>query len=138
MKNSLRSVQPLHTDTAALLLRLIFGGLFFYHGYDSLVHYQLYLSMSKPIIGLSTKMAFDLVVYTQLICGLLVAAGFLTRLAVLPLTFAMGVAVFVAHAKDPFYVKEPALLYMLLTAVIFILGSGKFPPDYLLFGKKKP
>ena len=137
MKNKILQQQPLNTDVATLLLRLIFGGLFFYHGYDSLTHYQLYLSMAKPIIGLSAKLAFDLVVYTQLICGLLVAVGFLTRLAVLPLAFAMGVAVFVAHAGQPFHMKEPALLYMLLTTVIFVLGSGKYSTDFLLFGKRR-
>lgn len=136
MKYKILQLQPLNTDIAILLLRLIFGGLFFYHGYDSLAHYQQYLSMSKPIIGLSAKLAFNLVVYTQLICGFLVAIGFITRLAVLPLTFAMGVAVFVAHAGAPFYVKEPALLYMLLTVVLFVLGSGKYSADALLFRKK--
>jgi putative oxidoreductase len=137
MKNKVLQLQPLNTDIGTLLLRLIFGGLFFYHGYDSLVHYQLYLSMSEPVIGLDAKLAFNLVVFTQLICGLFVAAGFLTRLAVLPLSFMMGVAVFVVHAKDPFHVKEPALLYLLLTSVIFILGSGRFSVDSLLLGKRK-
>lgn len=136
MKNKLLQPQPFNTDIAALLLRITFGGLFFYHGYDSLNHYQLYLPMSKPIIGLDAKLAFDLVVYTQLICGILVAVGLLTRLAVLPLTFAMGVAVFVAHRGQPFYAKEPAFLYMLLTSVIFVLGGGKFSIDNALFRKK--
>lgn len=137
MINNLLQTKPFSTDLAALLLRLIFGGLFFYHGYDAVAHYQLYLSMSQPIIGLPAKLAFDLVVFTQLICGLLVALGAFTRIAVLPLAFAMGVAVFVAHANDPFYKKELALLYLLLTTVVFVLGSGRYSVDAILFRKKR-
>ena len=136
MKNIILNTRPLNTDVAALLLRLIFGGLFFYHGYDSLIHYKLYLSYSKDIIGIPASLAFNLIVFTQFFCGLFIAIGFLTRIMVLPLAFAMSVAVLVAHAKDPFQVKELAFLYLLLTTVVFVLGSGKYSVDYLLFRKK--
>ncbi len=137
MKNKIISTHPLNTDVAALLLRLIFGGLFFYHGYDSLVHYKLYLSYSKDIIGLPASVAFNLVVFTQFFCGLFITIGFLTRIMVLPIAFAMSVAVLVAHAKDTFQVKELALLYLLLSTVVFVLGSGKYSVDHLLFRKKQ-
>jgi putative oxidoreductase len=41
----------------------------------------------------------------------------------------MAVAVFFAHAGDPFARKELALLYLLIFSVIFILGAGKYSLD---------
>ena len=137
MKNKIVSIQPLNTDIATLLLRLIYGGLFFYHGYDTVANYNLYLSMSTDIIGIGTKLSFNLVIFAQLVCGFLVAIGFLTRLMVIPNLICMSVAVFVAHAHDTFQVKELALLFWLLSFVVFVLGSGKYSADNLIFKQKK-
>ena len=65
MKNKILSPRSLNTDVAALLLRLIFGGLFIYHGYDKIDHYHMYLSMSKDIIGIGTKLSFNLVIFAD-------------------------------------------------------------------------
>lgn len=135
MKNKILNYQSLNTDIASLLLRLIFGGLFVYHGYDKIVHYDLYLSMSKDIIGIGTKLSYNLLIFAELFCGFLITIGLLTRIAVLPIMFSMSVAFFIAHAKDSFQVKELACLFLLLSLVIFVLGSGKFSVDKL-FTKK--
>lgn len=136
MKDRIVHPRPLSTDLAALLLRLIFGGLFVYHGYDKIEYYDLYLSMTKPIIGLEPKLAYNLIIFAEFVCGFFVAVGFLTRITVLPLMFSMGVAVFVAHANDNFQGKELAFLFWLLTFVVFVLGSGRFSIDALLFKRK--
>lgn len=129
------STNSLNTDFATLLLRLIFGGLFTYHGYDAIAHYYTYLAMSTDIIGIGTKLSFNLVVFSQFFCGIFIAIGFLTRLSVIPIFIAMTVAVFVAHAKDPFVVKELAFVYLLISIPVFILGSGKYSVDRLLLKK---
>lgn len=136
MKNKILNTRPLNTDVAALLLRLIFGGLFIYHGYDKIDHYHLYLSMSKDIIGIGTKLSFNLVIFAEFFCGFFVAIGFLTRLTVIPIFISMSVAFFVAHAKDAFMVKELAFLFLVLSIPVFILGSGKYSVDTLVFKKK--
>lgn len=135
--NKLLSPQPLHTDLGILFLRLVFGGLFSWHGYDALHHYDLYLSMSKSTIGLDAKLEFNLVVFSQFIGGILILIGLLTRLAVIPIFIAMSVAFFVAHKNDPFFQKELPFVYWLLCIVIFVLGSGRFSIDQLL-QKRKP
>ena len=137
MKNKIISIQPLNADIAALLLRLIFGGLFIYHGWTLIEHYNEYLPMSQPIIGLSGKLAYHLLIAAQFGCGILVTIGLLTRLAALPIGFAMGVAFFVAHSKDKFDIKELPLLFMLLSLVVFLLGSGRYSIDAML-QKRKP
>ena len=129
------SIQPFSTDLGILLLRLILGGLFIWHGYDALNHYKLYLSMSKSTIGLDVSLEFNLVVFSQFICGILVAAGVLTRLAVIPIFISMTVAFFIAHHGQPFMMKELPFAYWLLCIPVFVLGSGRLSVDKLLSRK---
>ncbi len=131
----LLSTKPFSADLGTLLLRLIFGGLFTWHGYDALNHYNLYLSMSKSTIGLGANLEFNLVVFAQFICGILVAVGFLTRFAVIPIFITMTVAFFVAHHGQAFMMKELPFTYLLLCIPVFILGSGRYSADRLFSGR---
>ena len=132
MKNKILSYQSLNTDLAILLLRLIFGGLFVFHGYMKLISFNEILPMFKDIIGIGSKLSFILVIFAELGCGFLVAIGFFTRIAVIPILINMSVAFFIAHAKDVFYAKELPFLFWLFTFVIFVLGSGKYSVDWLI------
>lgn len=131
----LLSSRPFSADFGILLLRLILGGLFIWHGYDAFDHYSLYMSMSKSVIGLGAKLEFNLVVFSQFFCGIFVALGFLTRLSVLPIFITMTVAFFVAHKADPFMQKELPFTYWLLCLPVFVFGGGRFSLDKLIFRK---
>ena len=135
MKNKLLSSQSLNTDLATLLLRLIFGGLFIYYGYLKIASYNQILPMFGDIIGIGSKLSFNLVIFAELIGGFLVLIGFMTRIAVIPVFITMIVAYFIAHEKDTFQVKQIAFVYLLLSIVVFILGSGKYSLDKLLSKK---
>jgi len=130
------STRPSHADLGILLLRLIIGGLFTWHGADALSHYKLYLSMSKSTIGLGASMEFHLVVLSHFICGIFVVLGFLTRLSIIPIFISMAVAFFIAHKGQAFMLKELSFAYMLLCLPVFIFGSGRFSIDRLIFKKK--
>lgn len=136
MKNSIINYRPLNTDVAALLLRLMFGGMFIYFGYGKIENYDTYLGMFGDPIGLGNKLSYNLVIFAEFFCGILVTAGFFTRLSVLPIFITMIVAYFVAHAKDPFLVKQSAFIYLALCLPVFVLGSGKFSVDGLIFKNK--
>ena len=132
------SYRPLSTDLGIFLLRLIFGGLFIWHGVDALMHYQQYLGYSivqkpKGTIGFGAEFEFALVVYSQFICGILITIGLLTRAATIPIAIMMGVAFFIAHDGQKFFEKELPFVYMLLCIAIFIFGSGRFSVDRLIF-----
>ena len=131
------STYPLHTDTGILLLRLILGGIFTWHGVNAIAHYNEYLAMSKSTIGLGAKLEFDLVVFSYLVCGILIVLGFLTRLSVIPIFIAMSVAFFIAHKNDAFLMKQLPFVYWLLCIAVFIMGSGRYSVDHLLI-KRKP
>jgi putative oxidoreductase len=128
--------QPLHTDLAILIVRLLFGGLFVHYGYGKLVNYDQILPMFGDIIGIGPKLSFNLVIFAELFCGFFVAIGVLTRLSVIPIFITMIVAFFIAHAKDPFNMKALAFVFLVLSVVIFITGGGRFSVDRLLFKKQ--
>jgi putative oxidoreductase len=136
MINKTLSYQSLNTDLGKLLLRLVLGGLMAYHGYQKFAAYDQILPMFTDIIGIGTKLSFNLVIFAELVCGLLVAIGLLTRFAIIPIFITMCVAFFVAHAADPFQNKELPFTFLLLAIVVFVLGSGRYSVDALLFRSK--
>lgn len=134
MKNLIK-VQALNIDLATLLLRLIFGGMFVYYGYMKAANYEAFAPMFQDFIGIGAKLSFNLVIFAELICGFFILIGLLTRFSVIPVFITMIIAFFVAHANDGFNDKAIAFVYMLLCIVIFILGSGRYSADAVLFGK---
>jgi putative oxidoreductase len=136
MRNGLLSYRSLNTDLASLFLRFIFGGLFIWHGVMKIENYDLYLSMSRSLIGLGAKVEYNLVIFAEFFCAVLITLGVLTRLSVIPLMISMSVAYFMAHKNDSFQMKELPFLFMCLSLVVFILGSGKYSVDGL-FSRKK-
>ena len=133
MKSKILGYQSLNTDFASLLLRLIFGGLFIYHGYTKLIAFDDILKIWQSVIGLSPKLELCLVIFAEFFCGILVTLGLFTRLAVIPIFITMIVVFFVAQKKDAFPVKELSFTFLLLSIVIYVLGSGKFSLDRLIF-----
>jgi putative oxidoreductase len=126
----------LNTDVAALVLRLVFGGLFIYHGWGKIENYQMYVKEFNPI-GLGNELSLSLTIFGEFVCGILIVLGLFTRLAVIPVFITMIVAFFVAHAKDDFMMKTLPFLYLLLCVVVFILGSGRYSIDAAIFDKSR-
>lgn len=126
------SYHSLNIDLATLFLRLIFGGMFIRYGYMKLVGFNEILPHFGDIIGIGSKLSLILVVFAEFFCGIFVTVGFFTRVTVIPIFITMVVAYFVAHAADPFDTKAIAFLFLLLSIVVFILGSGKYSLDRVL------
>ncbi|HYG14138.1 MAG TPA: DoxX family protein [Bacteroidia bacterium] len=126
-------LKPLNTDLAALLLRLILGGMFIYVGWMKIDAYNEILPIFGDIIGIGAKLSFHLVIFAEFGCGILVTLGVFTRLTVIPIFIVMFVAYFFAHANDTFIMKQLPFVYLLLCIVVFTLGSGRFSVDGLIF-----
>ncbi|MBA4406413.1 DoxX family protein [bacterium] len=135
MKNKLIGSQSLNTDIAALLLRLIFGGIFVYYGYTKLTTFGQIVPIFKDVIGIGVKTSLVLVIFAEFFCGFFVLIGLFTRITVIPIFITMAVAFFIAHANDPFQIKNLAFVYLLLSVVVFVLGSGKYSVDKFLLKK---
>jgi putative oxidoreductase len=73
----------------------------------------------------------------ELVGGLLVAVGLLTRIAAFISSGEMAVAYFMAHAKGGLFPiinhGEAAVLYCFVFLFIFFYGSGRFSLDALIF-----
>ena len=74
---------------------------------------------------------------SELLGGLLIAAGLFTRPASLFLACTMAVAAFLQHGSDPFFSrtgasKEMAVLYLLAAIAFALAGSGRWSLDALL------
>lgn len=80
---------------------------------------------------------------TELVGGILVAIGLLTRVAAAPLAFNMFVAVITAHRTSYFITNNPpGMEYALNLGVVFLAlvftGPGKYSLDYGLFSRGRP
>ncbi len=126
------SSASLNNDIGVLLLRLSFGGLFIYFGYSKLSNYDVILPMFGDIIGIGSKLSFNLVIFAEFFCGILVTIGLFTRPAVIPIFITMTVAYFIAHEQDPFQNKVLPLLFWFLCFVVFLFGSGRYSVDYFM------
>lgn len=135
MKNPFTSTHTLSTDLAALFLRLIVGGLFIYHGYGKLLAFSQMYATFPDLIGIGGKLSYILVIFAEFFCGIFVALGFLTRFSIIPIFITMIVAYFIAHKTDTFQVKEVAFVFLTLSVVVFVLGSGKLSLDKMIFKK---
>lgn len=83
-------------------------------------------------IGIGQAPSLALATFAELLCSLLVIAGYRVRLAVMPLIFTMLVAAVIVHSADPWPRKELPLLYAAAFFALLLLGGGKYSLDGLL------
>lgn len=121
------------TDIALLVARLGIAALMLTHGIPKMM---MLFSGSPvqfpPVMGMSAELSLGLTVFAEVICSVMLLAGFATRLAAIPLIITMLVAVLLIHGADPLAKQEPALQYLLVYVVLLFAGSGKYSIDYLL------
>ncbi len=133
-KNSIFSIQPLSLDLAALILRVIGGGLMMMlHGYPKLMK----LSGNGPIkfadpIGIGEFNSLLLAIFSEFVCSALLILGLFTRLALIPLIITMLVILFIVHAGDPIGDIEMAILYAAIFVAFLFSGPGKWSVDALI------
>jgi putative oxidoreductase len=132
-------MEELRRDVGLLLLRLGAGGLMLgVHGLSKLTAFSEGASKFPDPLGVGHKLSMMLAIFAEFFCSIGVMIGLLTRLAVIPIIFTMGVAFFIFHADDPFQKKELALLYSLPFVALFFTGAGGFSLDQLIgFRKEK-
>ncbi len=115
---------------ALFLFRILVACLLLTHGFPKL---QRLLSgaeiqFANPY-GLGMTTSLVLVTFAEFVCSILVILGLATRLATIPIMITMATAAIIAHADDPFGVKEKPLLFLVCFAFIFIVGAGKYSLD---------
>lgn len=131
---------PTTIDVAALLVRLVVGAIFVAQGYIKLfrppdaAHGRA--NLEAMIRGRGIPRSHELAILVaafELACGVAVAAGFLTRLALVPLAGILAVAIVGFKSRSGFVGGwDWPLSVLTLVAVIALLGAGAWSVDALL------
>lgn len=125
---------PNSASAALLILRLIVGLAFIYHGWGKIQNPFGWIPAPSPIPGFFQMLA----AVAEFGGSIALIFGLFTRLAALGLVFTMTVAT-LFHAvvmKDPFVNMtggssyEPALGYFGIALVFLTIGAGKFSLDH--------
>ena len=115
-----------------LTLRLFFGFLFLTHGIDKLANFEV-LSYSFPDpLGMGSHLSLVLVILAEVFCALTFIGGFLFRISLLPMLFAMFIAFFYAHGGS-IADGELAFIYLGVFLLLLVTGPGRYSADYLMY-----
>ncbi len=120
-------------NPGVLILRLFAGIAMMTHGYGKLFgglegFTENVAGMGFPLPAFFAFMA----AFSEFFGALLLTLGLATRVWALLLAVTMGVAAFVAHAGDPFAMRELALLYMAVWVFFLFKGAGNYSVDALI------
>lgn len=128
--NRLNALQPL----GLLLLRLVLGIIFIWHGYPKLTHpnamHGVFVQHGLP--GYFVTITGVLEVFG----GGLLILGFLTRIAALLLAIEMGVAIWKVHSAGGYLAVHNYEFPLVLAVACFALatvGAGRASVDYALY-----
>ena len=115
-----------------LTLRLFFGFLFLMHGIDKLANFEV-LSYSFPDpLGMGSHLSLVLVILAEVFCALTFIGGFLFRISLLPMLFAMFIAFVYAHGGS-IADGELAFIYLGVFLLLLVTGPGRYSADYLIY-----
>ncbi len=113
-----------------LILRVSFSSLLIVnHGIPKLKNLFSEDPQFISILGMGAVFSLILATIAETIFPLLVAIGFKTRLATIPIVITMFVAGFIHHWPDSFATKEKPLLFLFGFITIAIIGAGKYSVD---------
>ena len=122
-----------------LVVRVVFGVLFFTHGLDKLMNFNTLVDTYPNVLGFGSYTTLMVTVFCEFCCSLFLIVGLLVRIMSVPMIVAMGVAFFDVHdAMMP--EGELALIYFIMFIVLFATGPGRYSLDYLIdmkFQKEK-
>ena len=132
---------PLRADVAAVLVRVVAGGIFAAHGAQKLFVFGLdgvsggFASMGIPMAGV----AGPAVALVEFFGGIALVLGLLTRLASAGLAVVMLGAMLLVHWSNGFFAPNGVefVLALFAVAVAFALaGPGRFSMDALIARKR--
>jgi putative oxidoreductase len=126
----LEDVRRRSADLGLLVLRLgAFAMIATFHVRPKLARFDQELASFPDPLGIGHAPSFVLALGSEGLCALLVGAGVLTRLAVLPILFTMAMVLVLRARGFEGADVQAALLYALPYVAIGLLGPGEYSVD---------
>jgi uncharacterized membrane protein YphA (DoxX/SURF4 family) len=132
------SASPIWQPQGLAIIRIVIGAFLIYHGWEifdadkmnEYLKWDIFKNTDSPKLRVYVGKG------AELVAGVLLAVGFLTRFAsvIVIITFSY-ISLFVGQAKI-WYEDQYPFLFMLLGFVFFFTGPGKWSIDNLLFNNK--
>jgi putative oxidoreductase len=123
---------PRSADCGLFVLRVWLGlSILILHGWGKLVTFSEKSGSFPDPLGVGSKASLAMLLFGEVVCAALLAAGLFTRFAAAVLSFAMGVAFFIQHkgALSGPGSGELAFIYLAGFVALFVAGAGKFSVD---------
>ncbi len=127
-----QNAYPNSVSVFLLALRLLFGGLMMWHGVGKMMNYENLVQTFPNPLGLGSHLSLYLAIFAELFCSVGVIMGAFYRLALIPLMFTMIVALLWVHHGQAFAAKELAFIYLVMFALLFVMGAGRFSLDNII------
>jgi putative oxidoreductase len=134
LKSTFASFQPGIADVVLVFARLTIGWSFFLAGKGKLANFErtvgFFESLGIPAPGFHAGFVGGV----EMVGGLLLIVGLLTRVAAIPLASTMVVAYLTAHREEAFvglseFVDESPYAYLLVALVLIAFGPGRLALD---------
>src|SRR4030095_10749909 len=123
-------------DLGTLMLRIGAGSLMIVnHGLSKLTNFGRISSGFTNPFGIGSAATLSLVIFAEVFCSALVILGLFTRLACVPLVFAMAFAFFTVHHMDYSGGQgggQSALLVRFCLFALLFMGHGRISIDRLI------
>ena len=124
------------SDWLLLFIRLFWGLQFAQAGWMKIQNMSTTITSFKNLHIPLYEFAAPTVGWVELICGLALALGFLSRIITIPLIITMIVALFTAHIAFIYapltVVHEAPFNFLLASLIVFCFGAGRFSLDNLM------
>lgn len=124
------------SDKATLFLRLFIGALLFTQAITKSQQYPWLESEYPSILGIDGASVVTIVGLLELIAGVMLTIGLLTRLVAIVMAVAMLAAAFVFFPGQSFDQSELKVVYAGIYVAIAISGGGRYAFDTLIFVKR--
>ncbi len=129
-------------DFSLLLLRLFIGGIFFVYGVKKIQTFDNYVTLFADKIAMPFPIFnLYLVIFVEVVGGLMLIFGVLSRVASIPLIATMIVAMLTVNIHNGFPASkfgiELNLAYIAILLIIFSFGSGKVSVDNKILNSKQ-
>ena len=123
-------------DKATLFLRLFIGALLFTQAITKSQQYPWLESEYPTILGIDGASVVTIVGLLELIAGVMLTVGLLTRLVAIVMAIAMLAAAFLFFPGQSFDQSELKVVYAGIYVALAISGGGRYAFDTIIFVKR--